>query len=59
MSSRAYGEEGEIFSWYLAGSLPGQSSDGMSYTIAVIIEKDEIALAQAIGQRLVLQAIDQ
>ena len=55
-SGRSFGEQGQIYSWYLAGSLPGQAEDD-GLTIVVLLEKDEAALAQAIGQRLLMAAL--
>ena len=57
-SARSFGEEGQIFTWYLAGTIPGQAEDEDSLTIVVLLEKDEAALAQAIGQRLLITALD-
>lgn len=57
-AGRAYGEPGQPYSWYLAGTLPGQTGEGESFTIVVLLEKDEAALAQSIGQRLLLAALD-
>jgi cell division protein FtsW (lipid II flippase) len=57
-TGRGYGNDDQVVIWYLAGTLPGQAPEGGSLTIAILLEKDEAALARAIGQRLLLAALD-
>jgi peptidoglycan glycosyltransferase len=48
-------EEGAVYSWYLAGTLPGAAAE--RFTIVILLEEDAPTLARTIGSRLLLSAL--
>lgn len=50
LTARAYGEDDELFTWYIAGELAEQGSAGRC--VAVLLEIDDAATARAIGREL-------
>jgi cell division protein FtsW (lipid II flippase) len=53
-TGQAWGEDGQGFTWYLAGSLPSQ--EGSRQCTAVLLESDNPGLARAIGRELLSAA---
>lgn len=49
LTARSYGEDGQIYTWYLAGDLPNQ---GEGRCVVVLLESDSPANARAIGREL-------
>ena len=49
-TAAAAGGEGQVVTWYVAGTLPGW--DGSPLALAVLIERDDPDLARRIGQAL-------
>jgi cell division protein FtsI/penicillin-binding protein 2 len=58
VTGRAFGDEGQIYTWYLAGTLPGESEGGLERCIVVLLESDNPALARSVGQTLLMAALD-
>lgn len=55
VSGRAAGGEGQIYTWFLAGTLPGE--DGFERVVVILLESDNPALARSIGQTLIMSAL--
>lgn len=53
--SNAINQQGRSVSWYAGGTLPGSS--GMSLSVAVAIELDDIQLADRIGETILEAAL--
>jgi cell division protein FtsW (lipid II flippase) len=56
LSARAYGADGEIYFWYLAGSL--NSGSGPQRVVVVLLEEGNQYRARSIGRSLLLTALD-
>ena len=50
VNGRALGKQGQIYTWYLAGSLPERFGDGRC--VVVLLESSNRVLAQSIGREL-------
>ncbi len=50
VTGRALGDQGEIYTWYLAGRLPEGSAEARC--VVVLLESDNRVLAQSIGREL-------
>lgn len=57
VAARAWGEGGQVYSWYLGGSLPAEAGDGQSLVVVVLLEENAPFRAQAIGRGLLLGAL--
>jgi hypothetical protein len=57
LTAQAVTAEGKIITWYVAGSLPGNSTDGKARVVVVVLESDTPNLARTIGQKLIIQAL--
>lgn len=59
VTGQAIGDDGQIYTWYLAGTLSEQTDDGEARCVVILLESDKPALAQSIGQSLLLSAMGQ
>lgn len=53
---RAEGDQGQMFTWYLGGSLAGQTESARC--VVVLLESNNSPLARSIGQELLLAALN-
>jgi cell division protein FtsW (lipid II flippase) len=59
VTGQAIGDDGRIYTWYLAGTLSEQTEDGEARCVVILLESDKPALAQSTGQSLLLAAMSQ
>ena len=58
MTGRGLGEEGQVYTWYLAGSLVRENQENQARCVVILLESDKPVLARYIGQTLLLAALD-
>ncbi len=57
LTAQAVTAEGKIITWYVAGSLPDNRSDGKRRVVVVVLEGNNPSLARTIGQKLLIRAL--
>ncbi|MEX1071919.1 MAG: FtsW/RodA/SpoVE family cell cycle protein [Anaerolineales bacterium] len=58
VTGQAMGDEGQIYTWYLAGTLPNENEGSPERCVVILLESDDPALARSVGQTLLMASLE-